>query len=61
MCSSKGMGFDNGYYDQLNQYYGLSYIWRFIVGSSKMNYFVIFAKVMKTFSEFVKDFSKTGH
>lgn len=26
-----------------------------------MNYFVIFAKVMKTFSEFVKDFSKTGH
>lgn len=61
MCSSKGMGFDNGYYDQLNQYYGLSYIWRFIVGSSKMNYFVIFAEVMKTFSEFVKDFSKTGH
>lgn len=55
------MGFENGYYDQLNQYYGLSYIWRFIVGSSKMNYFVIFAKVMKTFSEFVKDFSKTGH
>lgn len=26
MCSSKGMGFENGYYDQLNQYYGLSYI-----------------------------------